>query len=169
MAETLTMEQRLEKVEKENDQQKKKIKKLEKQMKQLMKLMHLDEVDEAKPKKESGFAKPQNISVEMCKFLDVEEGTMLSRNEVSKRIIKYIKDNELQKPENRRLIIVDKKLETILKVPDDIQLSFFNLQRYLSPHYPKNERPKTAPVQETKKVEEPKKVVKKIVRKKVMA
>ena len=49
-----------------------------------------------KVKKPSGFAKPVCISKELCEFLDKPEGTTMARTEVTRFIIKYIKDNNLQ-------------------------------------------------------------------------
>ena len=65
---------------------------------------------------------------------------MCSRQFVTNSITKYVKDNDLQNPENRRYILLDttdagRKLNDLL-APDQ-PLTFFNMQRYLKPHYPK--------------------------------
>lgn len=97
------------------------------------------EADEEKPKKLSGFAKPMKMSVALCKFLGVSEDTLMARTDVTKEINKYVKANNLQNPENKRELILDDKLKTILTVPSDVTLTFFNLQKYMSEHYIKDE------------------------------
>ena len=87
-------------------------------------------------KNPSGFNKPTRISSELAVFLQVEMGTELPRTEVTRRINAYIKEHNLQNPADRRQINCDKKLDKLLK-PKDVQLSYFNLQTYLSPHFVK--------------------------------
>ena len=89
----------------------------------------------------SGFAKPTEISDELCKFLDVPEGSMMARTEVTKKINAYIKAHNLQKPEDRRNILPDKKLAAILSYSskDDGPLTYFNLQRFLKRHFKKDD------------------------------
>ena len=86
----------------------------------------------------SGFAKPTEISDDLAKFLDVPLGTLLARTEVTKKINKYIKDNELQDPKDKRTILPDTKLRKILSYSDsDGELTYFNLQRFLKHHFKK--------------------------------
>ena len=47
--------------------------------------------DPNKKRATSGFAKPTNLSSELCKFLTVPSDTQLARTEVTKLITKYIK------------------------------------------------------------------------------
>ena len=94
--------------------------------------------DPNKPKRApSGFAKPSLISKELCDFLGKPNGTEMARTEVTKQLTKYIKDNNLQNPKNRRQIITDKKLGKLLNVPKTEQLTYFNLQKYMKTHFPK--------------------------------
>jgi chromatin remodeling complex protein RSC6 len=87
----------------------------------------------------SGFVKPTQISDEMAAFLSEPQGTLIARTDVTSRINTYIKANKLQDPTNGRNIIPDAKLTTLLKwnAKDNAPLSYFNLQTYLSPHFPK--------------------------------
>ncbi len=85
-------------------------------------------------KNPSGFNKPTKISDELAKFLSVDLGTELPRTEVTRRINAYIKEHDLQNPADRREINCDKCLNKLLN-PGSIQLSYFNLQTYLSPHF----------------------------------
>jgi chromatin remodeling complex protein RSC6 len=112
------------------------LKRLQKAVRKLAK----GEDDEDKHnKKISGFAKPMKMSKELCEFLGVNSDTMMARTDVTKEINKYVKANNLQNPENKRELILDAKMKTILTIPSDVTLTFFNLQRYMSHHYIKEE------------------------------
>jgi upstream activation factor subunit UAF30 len=85
----------------------------------------------------SGFVKPTRISDELAKFLDKPSGTEMARTEVTRDINKYIRTNTLQDKENGRKINPDTKLATLLKLNKTDELTYFNLQRYMSPHFAK--------------------------------
>ena len=85
----------------------------------------------------SGFVKPTPISGELAKFLGKSAGTEMARTEVTKEINAYIRSNSLQDPKNGRVIIPDAKLRALLVVPEGEQLTYFNLQRYMSRHFQK--------------------------------
>ena len=85
----------------------------------------------------SGFVKPTKISSELATFLGKEPGTEMARTEVTREINKYIRAHNLQDAENGRKINPDKSLRSLLKIPKDEQLTYFNLQRYMSPHFAK--------------------------------
>ena len=84
----------------------------------------------------SGFIKPTLISPELASFLGKPSGTEMARTEVTREINKYIKANKLQDPENGRKINPDAPLAKLLKIKKDDTLTYFNLQRYMSPHFP---------------------------------
>lgn len=86
-------------------------------------------------KNPSGFAKPTALSPELCAFLDLPLGTELARTDVTRRLTKYIKDNELQDEADKRNIRPDEKLDSILTIPDDKQLTFFNLQSFIKHNF----------------------------------
>ena len=89
-----------------------------------------------KPKRApSGFAKPTKISNELCDFLQQSYGTEMARTEVTKHLTKYIKANNLQAPEDKRKILPDKKLTKLLKLPKGEQVTYFNLQKWMKPHF----------------------------------
>lgn len=97
-------------------------------------------------KRKNVFDVPVPVGDELCEFLGVEKGQMYSRQFITNSITKYVKDNELQNPENKRYIVLDttdagRKLGALLN-PDQ-PLTFFNMQRYLKPHYPKVEKGQT--------------------------
>lgn len=86
----------------------------------------------------SGFAKPAKISDALAAFLGKASGVEMARTEVSKEITRYIKENNLQIPTNRRFINPDKKLATLLNYKEGTEpLSYFNIQKYLSPLFHK--------------------------------
>lgn len=86
----------------------------------------------------SGFVKPTLITDELATFLGKESGSEMARTEVTREINKYIRANKLQDPENGRKINPDSKLSQLLKIPAGEVLTYFNLQRYMSPHFPKS-------------------------------
>lgn len=85
----------------------------------------------------SGFVKPTLISDELAKFLDKPTGSEMARTEVTRDINKYIRTNNLQDKENGRKINPDKKLAALLKLKATDELTYFNLQRFMSPHFAK--------------------------------
>ena len=103
-------------------------------------------VDPNAPKRENALEKPVVITNELCDFLGLAVGEKHSRQTVTKTINKYVKDHDLQNPENRRFILLESdeglKLKKLLRDPDQ-PLTFFNIQRYLKPHYVKDEDDKT--------------------------
>jgi chromatin remodeling complex protein RSC6 len=62
----------------------------------------------------------------------------MARTEVTREINKYIRTNNLQDKENGRKINPDKKLTSLLKLKKGDELTYFNLQRYMSPHFAKS-------------------------------
>ena len=87
-------------------------------------------------KSPSGFAKPNKISDELCDFIGVPHGTEKSRTDITRYINAYVKEHNLNKPSNRRVILPDEKLKKILKINNDEEVTFFILQRLISHHFP---------------------------------
>tara|TARA_E500000331_G_scaffold354980_1_gene409360 strand:+ start:1824 stop:2429 length:606 start_codon:yes stop_codon:yes gene_type:complete len=115
-----------------------------KEVEKMEKLMKKDREKKAKAKNnKTGFRKPTKISDEMLTFMkefykkpDMEE--LQSRLDVTNSIIEYIKANNLQNPSARKEIIPDNKLKKLLKVPNNEKVNFFQLQKFISQHIPKN-------------------------------
>jgi len=86
----------------------------------------------------SGFVKPTKISDELATFLGKPFGSEMARTEVTREINAYIRANELQDKSNGRKINPDPQLASLLKITSTDELTYFNLQRYMSPHFAKN-------------------------------
>jgi chromatin remodeling complex protein RSC6 len=96
---------------------------------------------ERKNPSNSGFLKPVNISNEMAKFTGWNPSEPRSRVEVTKYICDYIKENNLQNPDDRRQIRPDPKLQKLLglKGKEDHGLKYYSLQTHLKRHFVKPE------------------------------
>lgn len=84
----------------------------------------------------SGFAKPNKISDELCDFIGEPHGTEKSRTDITRFINAYIKEHNLNKPENKRFILPDEKLRKILNVDAKEEINYFILQKLISHHFP---------------------------------
>tara|TARA_Y100000389_G_scaffold45982_2_gene40862 strand:- start:126 stop:770 length:645 start_codon:yes stop_codon:yes gene_type:complete len=89
--------------------------------------------------KTSGFMKPVGVSKEVSKFAGWKDGDLHSRVEVTKFICNYVKSNDLQNPKDRRQILPDKKLRTLLKLSEREKepLTYYSLQKHIQPHFVK--------------------------------
>ena len=92
----------------------------------------------------SGFVKPTKISDELASFLGKDKATEMARTEVTREINQYIRTNNLQDKDNGRKINPDTKLAALLKLKKTDELTYFNLQRYMSPHFAKATKETTA-------------------------
>ena len=89
----------------------------------------------------SGFVKPTKISDELASFLGKEKGSEMARTDVTREINTYIRAHKLQDKDNGRKIIPDTKLAALLKLKKTDELTYFNLQKYMSPHFAKSAKP----------------------------
>tara|TARA_Y100000816_G_scaffold277216_1_gene247128 strand:- start:82 stop:663 length:582 start_codon:yes stop_codon:yes gene_type:complete len=88
-------------------------------------------------RKPSGFVKPARISDSLARFLGKPEGTEMARTDVTKEINAYIRRKQLQDPSNGRIIKADSALMRLLDLKRGQELTYFNLQRFMSPHFAK--------------------------------
>lgn len=92
---------------------------------------------------QSGITRPVRISDQLCSFLGENKGALIARTAVTKRLTAYIRENNLQNPENRKQIFPDVKLQALLnplrKEDREKGYTYFNLQHYLKHHYQKVE------------------------------
>ena len=107
---------------------------------------HQEDPDGEKAKARSannGFNRKQGVSPKLREFLGLPDGELISRSEVTKFITNYVKEQGLKHPDNGRVIIMDAKLTKLLEPPADTQITFLNIQKFLSPHYVKMDEPDT--------------------------
>lgn len=87
----------------------------------------------------SGFLKPVQISKELAKFTGWDNSQPRSRVDVTKFICNYIKEHNLQNPEDRRQIRVDEdpNLKKLLKFDgkNGKPLTYYSLQTHLKSHF----------------------------------
>lgn len=88
-------------------------------------------------RKPSGFAVPTPISNELCDFMKRPRGSEVARTEVTQYIITYIKENNLQFPQNRKVIKPDSPLKMLLNLKESEEVTYFNLQRFMNRHFVK--------------------------------
>ena len=73
-----------------------------------------------------------------------EVGTEIARTEVTQYLIQYIKDNELQFSENKKIIVPDNTLKNLLGVNEGDEVTYFNLQRLMNKHFIKKSSNETS-------------------------
>lgn len=116
------------------------VKHLEKQVKKHVKVL-TKEASKSKTKvvrEPSGFAKPGKVTKELCEFMNKSDGTEIARTEVTRALVAYIKENNLENKENSRIIAPDEKLKVLLGIEDSDELNYFNIQKYMNKHFVKN-------------------------------
>lgn len=83
----------------------------------------------------NGFNRKMEVSDSLKEFLSLGAGDVVSRSDVTRKVNAYIKENGLKHPDNGRVIVLDDKLSKLLTPPDGEQVTFLNIQKYISPHY----------------------------------
>ena len=108
-----------------------------KERKELQKKSNKNNKKKKKKNNLSGFAVPTKITKELAEFLNLDHDTEISRTDVTSLICKYIKDNNLQNPDNKKIILPDDKLKKLFNgyLGEEDQLEFFNIQSYLKYHF----------------------------------
>jgi chromatin remodeling complex protein RSC6 len=69
--------------------------------------------------------------------MGLPKGEMCARTEVTKFVIKYIKQHNLQNTNDRRIIEPNEELQKLLQVPKDEELTYFTIQKYMNKHFKK--------------------------------
>lgn len=115
--------------------------KLQQKIKQVERIVKQEKKKSKQPepkvnkKRPSGFAIPMPISKELCEFMKESPGTKIARTDVTKFLVKYIKDQNLENPKNRRIICPDEGLSGILSAQSGDEITYFNLQTYINHHF----------------------------------
>jgi chromatin remodeling complex protein RSC6 len=90
----------------------------------------------------SAFTFPVKISQEIAEFLELDSNKKFLRRDITKYICNYIIKHDLFDKNNRRIIICDEKLKNLLKYDSSSEpLTYFNLSRYLNPHFIEDKLP----------------------------
>jgi len=80
----------------------------------------------------NGFNKPVDVSDDLRKFLNLAEGEKISRSQVNRLMNQYYEANGLKAGQN---ITMNDALKGILTVPEGVQLTYLNMQKYINRHY----------------------------------
>lgn len=102
-------------------------------------------LDENGNKRKNGFSLENNIiSDELCDFIGHPKGTPISRSEVTRRLTAYVKEHNLQDPEDKRYVNLDSeagsKLKDLLsevldKEGNPCRLTIITINKFISKHY----------------------------------
>jgi chromatin remodeling complex protein RSC6 len=86
---------------------------------------------------QSGFQKPVKISQAVASFTGWDAEQPRARVEVTNYVCEYIKEHNLQNPEDRRKIVADEKLSSLLDYNQerDGSLTYATIQKLLAKHY----------------------------------
>jgi chromatin remodeling complex protein RSC6 len=118
----------------------KNVKMLENNVKKELKVGNKKKDPEIKKKRApSGFAKPTKVTKELCEFMNLPDGTEIARTEVTKTLVKYIKEHNLVKVNktSKNIIVPDMKLQNLLNIKEEElnDLDYFNIQKYMNKHF----------------------------------
>lgn len=121
--------------------------------------------DFSKIKKPTGFAEPLKVSDELYSFLiktgavmkdptfqpkseedvknwpkiKVVKGKPVARTDVTSHISKYIREHNLQNPENKKQILPDANLKNLFEESESGKYDYLGLQKYVRHHFPKKQ------------------------------
>ncbi len=85
----------------------------------------------------SGFNKPVKVTPDLARFINVEPNEEVTRVLITQKLCSYVKEKELQNPEDRREILPDDELKKLFDVNDankDQKLTYYSMQRRIQPH-----------------------------------
>jgi upstream activation factor subunit UAF30 len=87
----------------------------------------------------NGFNKPLNVTDKLRAFLSLAADEKISRSQVTARINTYVTEKGLKAGQN---ISLDATLQDLLQPPAGTQVTFLNIQKFINPHYIKEETEK---------------------------
>lgn len=100
----------------------------------------------------NGFNKPLDVSDKLRAFLSLGADEKISRSQVTRKVNEYVEAKGLKAGQN---ISLDAALQDILQVPEGVQVTFLNIQKYINPHYVKEVKPETEKKPRAKKADAP--------------
>lgn len=78
-----------------------------------------------------GLAVKKRISAALAKFFGEAEGTELARTEIVKRMWEYIREHDLQNPENKKEIFLDEDMKGVFGCD---KFTMFSMNKYIGAH-----------------------------------
>jgi chromatin remodeling complex protein RSC6 len=115
-------------------------------MRRILKVRNPDK--KVKDNTNSGFMKPIRVSEELRRFLDADGGMMetITRAYLTTRLCNYIKKNNLQNPDDKRIIFPDENLVRLFSIQENEQepLTYYNIQKRIQRHIFRLEEEATA-------------------------
>ena len=113
------------------------IKEIEKTIKKEKKyqLQQQNKKDVSAKRKPTGFAVPKNISDELCSFLGKPSGSEVARTDITSKLVEYVKNNNLENPNDKRIIIPDEKLKKLFNSCENDEITYFNMQKFINHHF----------------------------------
>jgi len=82
----------------------------------------------------SGFMKPVKVTPALADFLGIAHDTKISRTDVTRFIANYVRTLGLYNMNNKKIIVPDAALKTLLN-NGDREVTYFNLQCFLKYHF----------------------------------
>ena len=98
----------------------------------------------------NGFNKPLGVSDKLRAFLNLAADEKISRSQVTRKMNEYVEAKGLKAGQN---ISLDETLKDLLQVPEGVQVTFLNIQKYINPHYVKEPKPEGEKKPRAKKAE----------------
>ena len=98
----------------------------------------------------NGFNKPLGVSDKLRAFLNLAADEKISRSQVTRKMNEYVEAKGLKAGQN---ISLDETLKDLLQVPEGVQVTFLNIQKYINPHYVKEIKPEGEKKPRAKKAE----------------
>lgn len=93
-----------------------------------------------KSRQNSGIMKKSHITPELAEFAQWSNDELKSRTDVTKMVCAYVKQQGLQYADDKRLVVLDVPLRTLLRVPDtEGPIPYCNLQKYFNHLFVKSE------------------------------
>merc|ERR1712173_503360 len=83
--------------------------------------------------KKTGIQAPLKVSDQLSKIIGTAKGEQVSRPQVVKKLWDYIKDNNLQDPENKQWFTPDKTMAPVFGTKK-IKINYSSMSKYLEDH-----------------------------------